>query len=256
MSADITDIMKSWPYKPGQVSARRIRGQDGKEKLQLRLDLGLLQMEIDGRPDGRRPHGQDSLLDYQEQRLAKHVEETGGEEGFLLGEKECEALRSEATLFYHRYLAEFVLGEYRAVVRDTSRNLRVMDFCRRYAREETDRYSLEEFRPYLLMMRARAGGHQAMNDDQPREALETVQRAISEIEALYEAFGDARLVEHSSEINVLRAMEKDLLSQVPPDPVEKLRRDLAEAVEAEHYEQAARLRDELRKLTEIKHSQK
>jgi hypothetical protein len=249
MSADISEILKSWPFKPGQVSARRIRGADGKEKLQLRLDLGLLQMEIQGRPDGRRPHGQESLLDYHQRRLARHVEQAGSEEGFLLGEKECEALRSEATLFYHRYLAEFVLGEYAAVVRDTGRNIAVMDFCRRYAREETDRYCLEEFRPYLLMMRARAGGHQAMNDSRPREALETLRQAIAEIETLYEALGDDKLAEQSSEIGVLRSMEKDLLAQLPPDPVEKLRRELADALEAEHYEQAARLRDELRRLT-------
>ena len=37
--------------------ARKIVGEDGKEKLQVRLDLGLLQMELNGRPDGERPHG-------------------------------------------------------------------------------------------------------------------------------------------------------------------------------------------------------
>ncbi len=53
---DIADAMKGWAFEPGQVNVRLIRGNDGKPKLQLRLDLGLLQMELDGRPDGKRPH--------------------------------------------------------------------------------------------------------------------------------------------------------------------------------------------------------
>ena len=37
----------------------------------MRIDLGLLQMELDGRPDGQRPHGFESLLDYYEARRKK-----------------------------------------------------------------------------------------------------------------------------------------------------------------------------------------
>jgi len=53
---DITQALRGWSFEPGQVNVRLIRGNDGKPKLQLRLDLGLLQMELDGRPDGKRPH--------------------------------------------------------------------------------------------------------------------------------------------------------------------------------------------------------
>ena len=57
MSLDLNTILKDWPYESGTVKVRKITGLDGREKLQLRVDLGLLQMEITGRPDGRRRSG-------------------------------------------------------------------------------------------------------------------------------------------------------------------------------------------------------
>ena len=50
--ADLTGLLQEWAYEPGRVNARRITGCDGRPKLQVRIDLGVLQMEIEGRPDG------------------------------------------------------------------------------------------------------------------------------------------------------------------------------------------------------------
>ena len=77
MSKDITDILEGWEYKPKEISARKIIGKDGKEKIQLRLDLGLLQMEIDGRPDGKKPYGYESLLEYYKSLLKNHIKKYG-----------------------------------------------------------------------------------------------------------------------------------------------------------------------------------
>ena len=52
MSKDLGPILGDWPHEPGQITVRKIRGTDGRVKIQLRVDLGLLQMEADGRPDG------------------------------------------------------------------------------------------------------------------------------------------------------------------------------------------------------------
>ena len=249
MDQDIHHILEDWPYKPGQVTARRIRGRDGREKIQLRLDLGVLQMEASGRPDGERPHGHESLLAYQEYRLQRHWQVHDSDEGFDLDEADCELLRSEGVMYYHRYLAEFVLGEYEAVERDTMRNLRLMDFCKEHAREESDRYVLEQYRPYVLMMAARARGHVALDNSRPKAALAAVQKAIGGIEEFYESYGGREMSEKSSEIAILRALVKEIESKIPVDPVEKLREQLARAVEAEQYERAAELRDQLRALT-------
>ena len=49
MSLDLNTILKDWPYESGTIKVRKITGLDGREKLQLRVDLGVLQMEITGR---------------------------------------------------------------------------------------------------------------------------------------------------------------------------------------------------------------
>ncbi len=249
MSLDISHILKEWPYRPGQVTARRIRGRDGREKIQLRLDLGLLQMEASGRPDGERPRGFESLLAYHEHRFQRHRDRRGSDKGFGLGEADCEFLRNEGVMYYHRYLAEFVLGDYEAVERDAMRNLRLMDFCKEYAREDSDRYLLEQYRPYVLMMCARARGQIALRDSRPKAALSAVRKGIEQIEGFYETFGGEKMVDHSGELAVLRAMEKEVQAKIPADPVQKLRKQLAAAVEAEEYERAAKLRDRLRQVT-------
>ena len=62
MDFDISPLLDHWAYKPGQVVVRKFKGKDGKEKIQLRVDLGLLQMNAEGRPDGKRPFGHNSLV--------------------------------------------------------------------------------------------------------------------------------------------------------------------------------------------------
>src|SRR3989475_10739665 len=51
MSLDLNSILKDWPHENGTIKVRKITGLDGREKLQLRVDLGVLQMEVTGRPD-------------------------------------------------------------------------------------------------------------------------------------------------------------------------------------------------------------
>jgi hypothetical protein len=53
---DIDEALRNWDYKSGVVQARLVRAGDGREVLQMRVDLGVLQMETSGRPDGTRPH--------------------------------------------------------------------------------------------------------------------------------------------------------------------------------------------------------
>jgi len=71
MSLDLNTILKDWPHENGNVKVRKITGLDGREKLQLRVDLGVLQMEVTGRPDGERPHNCESLLEYHQRRAVR-----------------------------------------------------------------------------------------------------------------------------------------------------------------------------------------
>ena len=72
MSLDLNSLLQDWPHEAGAIKVRKIVGLDGHEKLQLRIDLGILQMELTGRPDGQRPHNCESLLVYHQDEMLSH----------------------------------------------------------------------------------------------------------------------------------------------------------------------------------------
>ena len=246
---DITPILKGWEYETGTINVRKIVGLDGEPKVQMRLDLGLLQMEMNGRPDGTRPHDCESLLDYHEKRLRVHRRRNGTELGFQLSEEQCQSLREEALMYYHRYLSLFVLGEFSGVARDTSRNLRVLDLCGKYADNEQDRLVLEQYRPYILMMNARALASIELERKNYRRAWSIVRRGLREIKEFFIRFGQETAYKQANEVRILRRFGREIRQHLPVNPVKKLQRDLDRAVRDERYEEAARLRDELQKLS-------
>ena len=249
-SKDIVPLLKGWDYEPGTINVRKINGLDGKQKLQMRLDLGLLQMELTGRPDGAKPHGHDSLLDYYEEQLREHKKTNGSELGFHLTGSECQSLREEAVMYYHRYLSLFVLEEFTGVVRDTARNLRLLDLCGKYALNQEDRLVLEQYRPYITMMNVRARASILFNERKYKQALEIVQDGLESIKDFFTRFGQDEAFGRSNEVKILKKFARDIRKKLPIDPIQKLKTQLEKAVQREAYEDAARLRDEIRKKTE------
>ncbi len=245
---DLTTLLRSWPYEPGRICARRIAGDDDRPKLQVRLDLGVLQMEMQGRPDGLRPEGFESLLAFQQDRLERYTKQTGESEGFVLGADEARALREEAVQYYHRYVGLFSLGDFEGVIRDTTRNLQVFDLCRDYAAEETDRTVLEQFRAYVIMMRTRAQAEQAMAADRPKAALGAIDAALAELKTIFEQAGHADLYDQANDVQLLRGMRDALVPKLPGSQRVELQERLRGALDAENYELAAILRDELRMM--------
>ena len=248
MNEDIRHILDHWPYESGRISVRRVIGNNGTVRIQMRLNLGLLQMEAAGRPDGQRPHGKESLLDYYEAKLADHVLRHGTDEGFTIGAQACHELRDEGVQYYHRYLSNFFLEEHAAVVRDTDRNLRQLDFMLKYARHEPDRQSVEGYRPYILMMNARAKTHLALDDDDLDRALAEVNSGLEKIREFFSDHDRTQLSSKSNEVQALLKLREELLSHKPQSRLDVLRQRLTLAVESEDYEQAAQLRDEITRL--------
>lgn len=244
-SFDLRRILAGWDYEPNQITVRKITGDDGAVKIQMRLDLGLLQMEVSGRPDGVRPHGCESLLAHHERRLEQHHERNGTELGYELSPAECQALREESVQYYHRYLAEFVLEDFEGVERDTARNLRVLDLCRDHAQEDGDRLVLEQYRPYLIMMNTRAQVHVSLRKGAFKTALARVNAGLTMIEELFEALGQEESYEESTEVSILMALRNEIAARLPADPVQKLEVELQKAVSEERYEDAAVLRNRM-----------
>lgn len=235
--------------EPGRINARRIKGADGRTKLQIRIDLGVLQMEMEGRPDGQRPEGFESLLDYQRDRLRRYAAHAGDEAaGFVLSQDECRALREEAVQYYHRYVGLFALADYQGVVRDTSRNLALFDLCARFGETEQDRAVLEQFRAPVLMMRARSAAELAIQAGQPKQALAALEHGLAEIRAMFEEAGRLDDFDQANEVQLLRGMRDALVPKLPASQKVELQERLRAAIDAENYELAAILRDELRMM--------
>lgn len=244
MDHDISKILSDWPFDPGQITARLVPTADGESRLQIRVELGLLQLHLDGRPDGLRPEGLESLLELHEGRIAQ--EEDGEGEGAGLSPEECEGLRAEALLYYHRYVGLMVLEDFERVVRDTTRNLRVLDLCARHAEQESDRNALERFRPYIVMMRARAKAGLALRDGESKAAVLAVDDGLEDLRKHYAEVGQPQLIDRSPEARVLREIRDALSPQLPMSQRAELTDRLNRAIAEENYELAAILRDELR----------
>ena len=95
MSLDLNTLLKDWPHEFGSIKVRKVAGLDGREKLQLRIDLGLLQMEMDGRPDGQRPHNCESYFIYHQRRALRAAER--GEEYQLTPSNAANCSRRESS---------------------------------------------------------------------------------------------------------------------------------------------------------------
>jgi hypothetical protein len=242
---DIAPILRGWDYEPGVINVRKVLGLDGQPKLQMRLDLGLLQMEMTGRPDGSRPHGCESLLDYYEEELREHRHRNGTDLGFHLTAEQCQALREEAVMYYHRYLSLFFLEEFSGVVRDTERNIRVLDLCAKFAVDDHDRLILEQYRPYLIMLNSRAQAGILERDNRLAEALHIVKMGLEKIHDFFAQFNSLPAYARSNEVRVLRKFARQLRGKIPVDEVTRLRGKLERAIKHEKYEEAARLRDEI-----------
>lgn len=248
MSKDIRRILDGWDYRPDELSVRKIMGKDGKPKIQLRLDMGLLQMEIEGRPDGKRPYGKDSLLEHYQSVLKDHWRKFGTDEHFKLDSEDCLKLQQEAIQYYYRYLSSFQLKRFEDVERDTARNLKMFDVVKKYAAEQRDKQAFEQYRPYVIMMHTRAKGFIHLAQKDYEAALRCIEDGIQGIEQFFREYAREDLIEESTELSILRDWAEEIQEGKPRELREHLEEQLRDAVENEKYEKAAFLRDRINQL--------
>lgn len=251
MKFDISQLLENWDYHPGQLSVRRFKGRDGQEKIQLRVDLGLLQMNAEGRPDGKRPMGHESLLEFHQARLEKHLAAHGGDAaGFTLSSEDCSKLQIEALQYHHRYICLLELEDFDAVLRDTRRNLSVFDFVAEHTESEELSWALQQFRPQLLLIQIRARASAKLAKKNFKAGIAEIDRGIAEIKRFFADHGRPESAENGAEISYLETWLNDLNNRRPLTKREKLELALHEAVTREDYEKAAEVRDALRRIDE------
>lgn len=249
MNFDISHLLSQWDYKPGQVGVRRFIGKDGVEKIQLRVDLGVLQMNAHGRPDGKRPHGFATQLDYYLHQLSEHLATYSDmDKPFALQAEDCSLLQLEALQYHHRYICLLQLQDYGGVIADSNRNLQLFDFVEKYAESEDLSLSLRQFRPQVLMIHARARAGQCLQAKNFVGAVEQIRKGIERLQFFFQNQGRPELAEQSSEIHSLQQWLEEIERKRPRSRREKLEMALHDAVQREDYEKAARVRDALRNL--------
>lgn len=242
MSFDIAQLLEQWEFQPGKLSVRRFTGKDGVEKLQLRIDLGVMQLNATGRPDGKRPYGHGTLLEHFQAQQAKQGAQ------FRLSAEDCARLQQEAIQFHHRYICLFQLGDYAGVIRDTERNLQALEFVAEHAAGDDLLHPLRQFLPQLLMLQTRARGTMEAEAGNHARATEVIEAGIEAIRTCYREQGQAELIESSGELQSLQTWLTELSSRRPLSEREKLENALRDAVAAEDFEKAAQVRDALRNI--------
>lgn len=257
VSLDISRVLKEWDFVPDDVTARVIDGEDGTQKVQLRLDLGVLQMEMEGRPDGKTIDGASSWLQRHQQRQREHDAANPDGVPYLLESEDCQELMREGVQFYHRYVCFWQLDRYELCARDTSRNLELFRFVRSHARNERDKLQFDQWRPYVTMMHARAVATPLVDLNQWEAALNAIDAGLRGIEKFLEDYGQEQQADKMGELIFLKRWRKEVLREMAPDdtpddgdtdPVAEVRTALDTAVNEERYEEAAQLRDELKRL--------
>jgi hypothetical protein len=245
-SVDLKDLLDAWPYD-AENNVRIVRGDDGREIMQVREPLGIEQYELEGRPDGLRPHGMESSLDHYLARLTQ-ARAAGKETEFTLNQNDCAELFAEGALYYYRYFSLFQIKDWKRVVRDTTRNLRLFDFVNRCADREEDQTSLEQWRPYITRMNAVARAMFELENQRHDSALKILKDAIVKITNLEEMDNPTFKFERERSLTALREMAEQIEQTRPVSEVEQLEKELQRAVEAQEFERAAVLRDRIRDL--------
>ena len=232
MNSDLyAHMLSEWPHQPGKVLARAVASEDGPERLQVRVELGILQMEVTGHPEG-----------------AAAIYESMRERSQSLDEDMCLALQREAALYAYRAFVLSVLDRHAGVVSDMTRNLEVMSMIVRLGQSEQDRMRARSMMVQFLMIQARSRAAFAAS----RGDFGLARRSLdSDIDEIIRALGEAGRgsdADDAPEVQLLKGMRDMFVPRLPSSQRQEMEQRLDDAIHMENYELAAILRNELRQL--------
>lgn len=233
----IDDILRRWDYDPDGISVRMARGEDGRDVIQMRVDLGILQLETEGRPDGRRPEGYETYYDFLISRTLQDGDD------FVMSDEQCGEADREFVQFYHRRVCWLALRHFSDAVRDADHTLGLMDFCRDHSPDREWTISHEQYRPFVLFHRTQAAALTQLEKDGPESAIQAINDGLDVLRELFEQY-DAEDQFQEDEL-VRRLIESREALREQHDVGRTLQERLADAIASEQYELAAKLRDEL-----------
>lgn len=238
---DIDDILRQWPFDPFSVNVRQLH-LPGRDVLQMRVDMGLLQLEIVGRPDGKRPHGAGTYYEY----LTKKATQA---DAFVLNEDQCVEIDREFVQYYHRRVCWLQLKEFQKAVADADHTLLLMDFCKQHSEDEQWTISHEQYRPFVIYHRTQAAALAAIEGDEsnPEKAIKEVNKGLERMRLLFEEYEAEDQFDDDELVVRLTEFRENLEERY--EVGDSLDKQLAKAIEVEDYETAAQLRDRMKQKT-------
>ena len=236
---DIDHLLRDWTYEPGDVGARLIEAGKGREVIQMRIEMGLLQMETTGRPDGTKPEGCDTYFDFL---LQKSLFE---DDQFELTDEQCDEADREFVQFYHRWICWLALRKFSRAARDADHTLAFMDFCREHSPDEQWAISHEQYRPFVLFHRVQAAALSQLEDDEAEKAIGEINEGLERFRALFEEHDAEDRYDEDELVTRLIELRESLRDQY--EVGQTLDEQLNDAITSEKYELAAALRDKISK---------
>jgi len=205
---NLRSFLGSWPYDP-ENNVCVTRGADGREIILVRQPMGLEEYEIDGRPDGRRIQGMESVFDFHRARFDA-AKQSNVLIGFDLSAKDCAELFDESVLYHRRLLVLFRLKDWTRVERDAAHNLRLIEFIKQHARCQEDGVQLDHWRPDIARINAVARAMILLAKGQYRGAL----RIACDIMSNFGAVADD-VPDHATLAEVLIESVRESLAKDP-----------------------------------------
>ena len=232
----LDELLGKWPFDPATLNVRLVKGGDGRDVIQMRVDMGVLQMETTGRPDGTQFDEFETYLDLLQNQHLADPEHT-------LSESECGEVDREFMQFYHRRICWLRLQYYHRAVMDADHTLRLMDLSDKMSPDEEWASSHEQYRPFVLFHRTQAEALGVLEESTPEEAVQAINAGLERVRLF---FAKHEAEEHFEEDElVVRLVELRESLRHEYSVGQTLSERLADAVAREQYELAAQLRDEL-----------
>ncbi len=247
MTLDLDELTRGWECPPGELRARIIPGRDGQELVQLRVDLGVMQMEPVGRPDGERYHALPSARDYIEHELR-----IGGKG---ITEEDWEELERELMQVNYRRMAYSAAAEealreddderagrfIRGALSDIDTCLTNLDLLHRHS---SDRGGYPSLRPTLTFDQARLSTQLGIVEGRFEEAIELADAGADSLRELLSELGyDEEQQAEDPGLRYLRSLGRKLRSEYGIS--QTLAERLTQAIEDEDFETAADIQREL-----------
>lgn len=232
----LDDLLAKWPFDPTNLNVRLVKGKDGRDVIQMRVDMGILQLETTGRPDGEQYHGHETILEFLQQHRLENPDH-------VLSDQQCMDVDREFMQFYHRRICWLRLQFYHRAVMDADHTLRLMDLTEAMSPDEEWTGSHEQYRPFVLFHRTQAEALGQLEEDTAEEAVQAINSGLETMRHFFQKHDAEEHFETDELVLRLVELRESLRNEYAVGKTLKER--LADAVRQEQYELAAQLRDEL-----------